>query len=293
MSTSPEPQNQKKELSSTYFVQDRSNQNELTRVMLQDELITHGMGGVLPEQQDQTHWKHILDIGCGTGYWLVEAAKTYPNLTNLVGVDVSKTMVDFANERAAEQQVNDRVRFQVMDAQRKLEFPSNSFDVVNLRFGSSFLRTWDWLKALNEFMRVTKLRGVVRVTEPNILECTSPALTSLWQILAQAFYQAGNFFVPQDNGVTCELVHLLTQCGLKQVQSKVYVMHYQAGIPECELLYEDARHAFRNLQPFLNKWTRVPDDYQGIYQHALREIQQPDFTASWTFLTAWGVKPSE
>lgn len=291
MSTSPEPQ--KKELSSTYFVQDRSNQDELTRVMLQDQLITMGMGGVLPEQQDQARWKQLLDVGCGSGYWLVETAKTYPNLTTLVGVDVSKTMVDFANKRAEEQQVRDRVRFQVMDAQRMLEFPPNSFDLVNLRFGSSFLRTWDWLKALNEFIRVTKPQGVVRVTEPNILECNSPALTTLCQILAQAFYKAGNFFVSQDDGVTCELAHLLTQSGLKQVQSKIHVMHYQAGTPEYQLLYEDLRHSFRNLQPFFSKWTRMPDDYQDIYQRAMHEIQQPDFTASWTFLTAWGAKSSE
>lgn len=40
--------------------------------------------------------------------------------------------------------------------------------------------------------------------------------------------------------------------------------------------------------PFLRKWTRVPDDYEAIYQQMLCEMQQPDFVATWGMLTAWG-----
>lgn len=288
MSTSPEPQ--KKELSSTYFVQDRSNQNELTRVMLQDQLLTIGMGGVLSEQTNPTQWKHVLDVGCGTGYWLVEAAKTYPNLTTLTGVDISKTMVEYARSRAEEQHVSDRVQFQVMDATRMLEFPDSSFDLVNLRFSSSYLRKWDWMRILGEFRRVIKNRGVARITEPDMVESNSPGLDALQQILIQAFYQAGNTFVPQVDGITSELVRLLTQSGFKNIQSKAYVIHYQAGTEEWKLLFEDLRHAFHNLLPFFKKWTRVPDNYEDIYQQALHEMQQPDFTANWPLLTVWGSK---
>ena len=290
MSTTPEPQ--KKELSSTYFVQDRSNQNELMRVMLQDQLITTGMGGVLPEQDPQRlqQVKRILDVGCGTGYWLVEAAKDYPHVTTLVGVDISKTMIDYARNRAEEQQVGEHVEFRVMDATRMLEFSADSFDLVNLRFGSSFLRTWDWLKMIHAFMHVTRRHGIIRVTEPDILECSSPSLTILLNLLIRAFYQAGNTFAPEITGITGELVHLLTQSGLKQVQSKPYVMHYQAGTPECQILYEDMRHSFHNLRPFLGKWTHLPDNYEAIYQQALQEMQQPGFTAKWAFLTTWGIK---
>jgi hypothetical protein len=36
---------------------------------------------------------------------------------------------------------------------------------------------------------------------------------------------------------------------------------------------------------FYQKWTRVPDDYQ----QALKEMQVPDFVATWTWLTVWGI----
>ena len=38
----------------------------------------------------------------------------------------------------------------------------------------------------------------------------------------------------------------------------------------------------------MRKWTRVPEDYEEIYQHMLSEMQQPDFVATMGLLTAWG-----
>jgi hypothetical protein len=51
-------------------------------------------------------------------------------------------------------------------------------------------------------------------------------------------------------------------------------------------------HVFRLFLPFYRKWTRIPDNYEEIYQQALREMQQPDFVATWTYLTLWGTRTS-
>jgi hypothetical protein len=53
----------KDERPSTYFVQDRRNKEEFTRVTIQGQMITASMGGVLPEQADPTIFRHILDVG--------------------------------------------------------------------------------------------------------------------------------------------------------------------------------------------------------------------------------------
>ena len=50
------------------------------------------------------------------------------------------------------------------------------------------------------------------------------------------------------------------------------------------------KRAFRTTLPFMRKWTRVPDDYETIYQQMLSEMQQPDFMAPWNLLTVWGNK---
>ncbi len=115
-----------REYPSTYFVQDRSNQEELQRVHLQDKLITLGMGGVLPEQLDPGIFRQVLDVGCGTGNWLIELAKMYPTATHLVGVDISDKMLAAARVEAEAQGVQDRVKFQSGDALRMLEFPGEN-----------------------------------------------------------------------------------------------------------------------------------------------------------------------
>jgi ubiquinone/menaquinone biosynthesis C-methylase UbiE len=285
------PTDPRREHPSTYFVQDRSNEEELLRVQTQDQMITARMGGVLPEQPNPAIFQRVIDIGSGTGEWLLEAARTYPTISKLVGVDASSKMVEYAQAQAKVQQVSDRVQFRPMDILFMLEFPPNYFELINQRFGWSFLRTWDWPKLLLEYQRVTRPGGVIRITESDmIVSSGSPALERLLHLFFEAFCQAGHFFIPKENGVTSELARLLHQYGLRNVQTQVHTLDYRAGTVEGQRFYDDMRYIFRTAVPFIHKWTRVPDDYQTIYQQMLSEIQQPGFVATWTLLTAWGQK---
>src|SRR5690242_11234173 len=114
---------------STYFVQDRKDKRELTRLMIQDRLMTAMMGGVLPEQPDPTIFHRVLDVACGTGGWVIEAAQTYPEVS-LVGIDISQRMIKYARTQAEACQIHDRIEFRVMDALGPLDFPTASFDLV-------------------------------------------------------------------------------------------------------------------------------------------------------------------
>ncbi len=286
------PANPGREHPSTYWVQDRSNEEELTRLQLQDQMLTADMGGVLSEQPDPAIFRRVLDVGCGTGGWLIEAAKTYPSMTLLVGVDVSGKMVEYARAQAEAQQLSDRVQFRAMDALLMLEFPADTFDLVNQRFSASYLRAWDWPKLLQEYQRISRPGGVIRVTEfDTISESSSPAHKRLLNLMLEALYRAGHFFTPNYDGVTSQLVRLLRQSGLQNVQMRAHALQYRAGTVEGELFCEDTRHLFRTVEPFLRKWTRVPEDYSNIYQQMLNEMQQPDFVATFPLLTAWGRMP--
>ncbi|HVU68316.1 MAG TPA: class I SAM-dependent methyltransferase [Ktedonobacteraceae bacterium] len=288
------PSDAKPEQPSTYFVADRSNQDELNRIRIQDHMITTSMGGVLPEQPASATFQRVLDIGCGTGSWLIELARTMPAGTVLVGVDASRTYIEFARQQAAAAQVSDRVEFHVADALRMLEFPTDFFDLVNQRLAAGWLRTWEWPKLLQEYQRVTCPGGVVRITEPMwIPESTSPALTRLFELFLQASYHAGHLFTPASDGLINELAPLLQRHGFQQVQTRVSSSRYHAGTPEQQVWAEDMRLLFRTIVPFLRKWIRVPENYEEIYRQMLYEMQQPDFEAEGGLLTAWGMTEAQ
>jgi len=286
-----QPTDPRREYASTYFVQDRSNKDEMARLQIQDEMLTASMGGVLPEQPDATRFQKVLDVGCGTGGWLIETAQKYPTISLLIGVDVSKQMVDYAREQAVAQQVSDRVEFHVMDALLSLEFPPDFFDLINQRLGASFVRTWEWPKILSEYQRMCRPGGVIRVTEANFLAGTSsPTFAYLNQLFLQAFHQSGRYYTPDGNAVISQLVRLFTQYGIQNVQTQSYTLEYRAGTPEGKDFVENQKLIFRTALPFLRKWIRVPDDYEEKYQQMLHEMQQPDFVATWELLTVWGNK---
>jgi ubiquinone/menaquinone biosynthesis C-methylase UbiE len=276
---------------STYMVQDRKNQKELSRLVIQDQMVTTVMGGVLPEQADPTIFQRVLDVGCGPGGWIIEAARTYPTMS-LVGIDISQRMIKYARTQAETQQVSDRVEFRVMDALRTLEFANASFDLVNVRFGVSYLRTWDWPEFLLELLRVTHPEGIIRITDIEIgTQSSSPALMRHWETLVCAFYRAGHLFTQESTGLVGHLARLLDQYGCDQVQTKAYAIECQAGTAEGKAYCEDTVLAFQTVRPFIQKWNCACPDHEANYQRALDEMKRPDFFATMNLVTTWGSKP--
>jgi len=272
---------------STYFVYDsHHDKEELRRLTIQDRMITKAMGGVLSEQANPSIIHHVLDIGCGPGGWVIEAAKQYPE-TSLVGIDISSRMVEYANQQARANKVSDQVEFQVIDALRQLEFPSDSFDLVNLRFGVSFIRQWEWTYVISEMLRVTKPGGVVRVTDTEIVQhSNSIALKMFQKMVWCALYRAGHLLGEDELGITPHLASLLKRYGVREVQTKPYCTTYQAD----KAYIGDICHAMKTLKPFIQRWGCAGIDYEGICQMAREQINRPDFYAIWQLLTAWGIK---
>ncbi len=280
----------KNEQPTTYFVQDRQNKNELFRLAIQDQIITQKMGGIFPEQDDPASIQRVLDIGCGTGSWIIEAAQTYPTMS-LVGIDISPRMIEYAQKIANAQSISDRVKFQVMDALNPLEFPTESFDLVNIRLGSSFMRTWDWPRLILEMLRITRPGGVIRIMESGVIsDNENGEHIHLHRMFICALFRAGHLFEEESTGLTQRLPDLLKQLGVQNVQSRDYELVYQAGTEAGESYYENFRHLFQILRPFLDKWGCAPEEYDAIYREALSEIQYPQFCAHWHFLCTWGTK---
>ena len=95
----------------------------------------------------------VLDVGCGTGV-LTEAVLAHTAVARVVGIDRSRTYVEYARTRA----VDARATFEEGDAQQ-LRFATAEFDKTLSLLVMSFIP--DPGKALAEIVRVTKPGGTV------------------------------------------------------------------------------------------------------------------------------------
>ena len=276
----------------TYFVQAKKRKGkkeEIARIEIEGQMSDAAMKMPLAEQPDPTIFHQVLDVACGGGGWAIEAALAYPQM-RLIGVDINQAIIEMACTQVETRQLADRVSFQVMDALAPLEFTNESFDLVNMRMASTFLRTWEWPELLLELLRVLRPGGVIRVTELEIIRDTSSqALIRCGEQLECALYRAGHHYEEDYRSITTHLPRLLSNHGWRDVQTRVYTIEYQAGTPEGQAFYAYLTR-LHSLRPFLEKWGCRPDGFEKVYYQALDDVQQSDFYAIQNLVTVWGVK---
>lgn len=282
---------QQETLRTTYYLPDWHTKASLARLLRLERLVTHCMGGILPEQSDPTLFRRVLDVGCGPGGWTIDAAQMYPTMS-LVGIDIDAQLLQFASAEADAVAVADRVEFRTMDALGPLDFPDESFDLVNLRLAGGFLRTWDWPNVLREIARVTQQGGVIRIVE---LEPTgqsnSTAYVQVGQILTRAFFHAGHFFTPEPDGLIAHLESLLQGPNYQQIETKTITAELRAGTESGRIWYEDGVRSSLALRPFIQKWGGVDiETYDRLCKQKLANMQENDFCCVWKFMTVWGRK---
>lgn len=276
---------------STYIVQDGRNEEELMRLAIQDKLLMAAMGGTLTEQAEVKQFKRVLDIGCGTGGWIIETARSYPAM-HLTGIDINQAMIDYASAEAGKEGVSGRVKFQIMDALALPGLANASFDLVNQRFGSTYLRTWDWAKIAREMVRVARPGATIRLTESEAVpNSNSEALQQLCEMLLHAFYSSHHFFNTERTGIVPHLKVFLEEQRCQDVQIQLSTIEYQAGTELAAAFYQDVMHMFRTFRPFIQKWNKINKDYDTLYQQMLSDMQRPDFHASVNVAVVWGRTP--
>jgi phosphatidylethanolamine/phosphatidyl-N-methylethanolamine N-methyltransferase len=99
----------------------------------------------------------ILEVGVGTGLSLT----SYGGGTRVVGVDISRPMLDKAREKVASRRLSNVEALAVMDAEH-LTIPDGSFDVVVAQYVVTAIPNPE--RALDEFVRVVRSGGEIILT---------------------------------------------------------------------------------------------------------------------------------
>lgn len=129
-----------------------------TRLVI-DSYYSHVAEEIAAHLQDGT----ILDIGTGPGFLPIEIAKRSSNV-RIIGVDLSRKLIQMARSNAAKAGLSDRLTFQLGDAGR-IEFDDAAFDMV---ISTGMLHSLkDPAKVLQEMYRVLKAGGQAWIFDPS------------------------------------------------------------------------------------------------------------------------------
>jgi SAM-dependent methyltransferase len=278
--------------SNTYFIESSSGA-ETARLILQDKLVTQGLGGLLPASVDLSTTRNVLDLACGPAGWALNVAFQYP-ATVVVGVDVNAMMIDYARAEADVQRLPN-AHFQEMDLLKPLDFADGSFDLVHGRFLAGFMPREAWPVLVQECWRVLRPGGMLCLIEGDAWSISgSPAVLKLGGLAIRAMFKAGLSFATEGNsfGLSPLLPRFLGRAGFQDVQISPHMLDFSIGTEAHEAYYQNFTVANELLQPFIIRMGVAMQEELTRLQERMRvEMISDDFYALWYFVAASGRKP--
>ncbi|KAG1296242.1 hypothetical protein G6F66_003637 [Rhizopus arrhizus] len=106
----------------------------------------------------------VLDVGCGSGAWILDMVSDYPNCT-YEGCDIE----DVTNKRLSLKQTH----FRTGNVLQGLPYPDNSFDFVHMRLLILAFKVEEWPMAIDEILRMTGNEAVQRILNEIHAVCQS------------------------------------------------------------------------------------------------------------------------
>jgi ubiquinone/menaquinone biosynthesis C-methylase UbiE len=266
---------------------------EIARLIAQGDGATRAMGWLLPPGIELEPHATVLDLACGPGGWVLDIAFGYPEV-EVAGIDVSRTLVDYANARARSQHLTN-ASFGVMDILEPLDFSNNSFDLVNLRFGVSVVPVRQWPAVLADVLRILRPGGWAVFTEGELGDTTSPAANTLSALVSQALKANGQSFDPhgQRIGVTTTLESLIRTAGFHDIGRQPHMVNFSIWSQDYLSWCMDLRVIFATIQPVIEQMgLATRQDYDRLRLAFEIEMNQEWFSGVGFFLSVWGRKPT-
>ena len=178
--------------------------------------VTKHFGGLrlteeLAKRCHVTAQSYLLEVGSGVGQTACYLAKKTG--CRVMSIDLSPTMVEWAQQRALRKGLQEQVEFRCADA-RQLPFADHTFDAMICESVTAFIP--DKPKALAEYARVVRPGGYVGLNEGTWIKDNQPAelLSYIDKFMAGAQFQSANRWQA-----------LLEGAGLQEIDVQVYQLH--------------------------------------------------------------------
>ena len=266
---------------------------EIARLTLLDHRRVEQAGGLFPERENELEgFKHVLDIMSGTGAWALQVARMYPEI-EVLGLVSRSRLADYANGQAEIRKLGNVCYVQLDEQLTKLDFPDNSFDMLNVGQLFSVLHPHEWSLFFQECLRVTRPGGYIRVIEQDWGITNSPAIEKLAELFLRGLKKTNLGLSPNGRyiGVLPLLGSFLKQAGWISIQRRVIIDDYLkgAGIPNNA---EQSLGLMTNLMRdiTIQQQMATPEEYEELLSQGTIELEREDFCSLLLLVSFWARK---
>ncbi|GCF08821.1 class I SAM-dependent methyltransferase [Dictyobacter arantiisoli] len=210
---------------------------------------------------DKTSLQAILDVGSGTGRWVIEMAQSFPQAT-VTGLDLVETAItDPPN-----------ILFVQHNALDGLPFANDCFDYLHSRLLVAGIPAAAWSSLLLEYVRVTRPGGWIELLEGgttfvNIGPCTQQYLTWWDQISRQRGIDAS---------LISQLPEIMQRIGVKNLRKRLlHVPIGEWGGRAGSLLLTNITAGWKNLRgTFIEQLGIAPSQFDYTFNGLTEEWER-------------------
>jgi SAM-dependent methyltransferase len=274
---------------------DPETMGEMARLKGQGQMLTHSLGGVLPElsRQEIARLHDVLDVACGPGEWAIALAML-ENGIHVIGVDISTNVIRYAQAQAKEH--NLPVDFSVLNVhQHPLPFADATFDLINARLIFAFMTPEKWPLLLSECWRIVKPGGYIRLTEPERTISNDESFEKYMSLWASTFWRDHRSFSPTPifYGIITHLKRLLTCAGFVHIKHVLYALDISYDSPMHEPYFENVIALLQDGLPFLRRLATQEEQMELdiLPKHLRTLVNNENFYGYWPLMTFVARKP--
>ena len=213
----------------------------------------------------------ILDVGSGTGIWVMDMAQQFPR-AHVIGVDIAFTSLP--------QTLPNTCLFAQADILQGLPFPACQFDFTHQRLLVGAIPAAHWPGVVRELIRVTRPQGWIELLEVGITVHNAGEATARLLSWVRETSQARGI----DMTMVTQLGNLLKQAGCQSVEAQDIPVPLGAWAGRSgEMLKLDAIRVFQAMRP---RTTTPPEQLEVMLRDAAAEWEQK--RASFVFHGVYG-----